>query len=275
MSISPGAALPTYFISHGGGPCFDIEWPNGNPFARLQTSLAGFSADLAVRPRALLVVSAHWEEALPTVTAHARPPLIYDYTGFPAHTYALRYDVPGSPDLAARVRQLLDLAGIRSAENTRRGLDHGVFVPFRVMYPAADIPLVQLSLEAGYDPARHMAIGAALAPLRNEGVLIVGSGMSFHNLDSFFDGEGRDAERFDTWLTHAVTGNPQERAARLQRWLNAPSARAVHPEEDHLAPLFVAAGAAEHERGVRTYSDVVLGKHISGYRFGEGAASSP
>ncbi|MDQ2857396.1 MAG: dioxygenase [Candidatus Eremiobacteraeota bacterium] len=275
MSLSPCDALPTYFISHGGGPCFDMEWPSGNPFARLQASLSGFAAELGKQPRALLVVSAHWEESVPTVTAHPKPPLIYDYTGFPAHTYALRYDVPGSPELAACVRHLLGLAGVPSAADATRGLDHGVFVPFRVMYPAADVPLVQLSLVTGYDPARHMAIGAALAPLRNEGVLIVGSGMSFHNLERFFDGEGRDAGPFDAWLTRAVTGDPDQRAALLERWLDAPSARLAHPEEDHLAPLFVAAGAAPHERGVRNYADVVLGKHISGYRFGEAVASSP
>lgn len=267
-AIPAPSTLPTYFISHGGGPCFDMDWPNGNPFAGLGAWLARMAQDVGALPRAILVISAHWEAAVPTVTTHAQPPLIYDYTNFPPHTYALRYDVPGSPDLAKRVRELLTDAGIESAEDPARGLDHGVFVPFRLIYPAAQIPLVQLSLESGYDPARHLAIGAALAPLREEGVLIVGSGMSFHNLATFFDGRAADAERFDAWLVDAVSGSPQRRAELLEAWLSAPAARSAHPEEDHLAPLFVAAGAAANERGVAVYKDRILNKPISGYRFG-------
>ncbi len=260
--------LPTFFISHGGGPCFDMEWPNGNPFASLGDYLTHFAADVGCRPRALLVVSAHWEETKPSVTANPKPPLIYDYTNFPPHTYKLRYDVPGSPELAARVRELLHARGIASQADLRRGLDHGTFVPFRLMYSQADIPLVQLSLQTGYDPARHMQIGAALAPLRDEGVLIVGSGMSFHNLARLFDGEREEAERFDAWLTAAVTGDPGRRADLLTRWHAAPAARTAHPEEDHLAPLFIAAGAAALEPGVVSYHDLVLNKPVSGYRFG-------
>jgi len=260
--------LPTYFISHGGGPCFDMEWPGGNPFERLRTYLEGFAAAVPERPRAILVVSAHWEAAVPSVTSAPVPALIYDYTNFPRHTYALRYDVPGSPELAARVRDLLAAAGIASADDTKRGLDHGVFVPFRVMYPTADIPIVQLSLVAGYDPVRHLAIGRALAPLRDEGILIVGSGMTYHNFETMFDGDPTEAERFDAWLTGAVTGDPARRAGLLARWSEAPAARAAHPEEDHLTPLFVAAGAALEERGDRVYHDLISNKAASGYRFG-------
>jgi aromatic ring-opening dioxygenase catalytic subunit (LigB family) len=265
---SVNGRLPAFFISHGGGPCFDMEWPNGNPFEGLREYLAGFAAEVGSRPRAILVISAHWEAALPCVTANPRPPLIYDYTNFPPHTYALRYDVPGSPELAARVGDLLAAASIDSSEHASRGLDHGVFVPFRVMYPDADIPLVELSLQIGYDPLRHFAIGRALAPLRDEGVLIVGSGMSFHNLRTMFDGRRDDAERFDAWLGDAVTGDPARRAELLARWSTAPSARAAHPEEDHLAPLFVVSGAAPGERGAAAYRDVLLNKPISGFRFG-------
>jgi aromatic ring-opening dioxygenase catalytic subunit (LigB family) len=260
--------LPTFYISHGGGPCFDMAWPNGNPFAGLERYLADFAGALGGRPRALLVISAHWEAEAPTVTTAARPPLIYDYTGFPPHTYHLRYDVDGSAEVAGRVRDLLATAGIRSAADERRGLDHGVFVPFRVMYPAADIPLVQLSLESGYDPRHHLAIGAALRPLRDQGVLIVGSGMSFHNLRTLFNGDGVDAERFDRWLVAAVTGDPAQRDEQLARWAQAPSARAAHPEEDHLAPLFVAAGAAAGEPGSAVYRDRILNKPVAGFRFG-------
>jgi aromatic ring-opening dioxygenase catalytic subunit (LigB family) len=245
-----------------------MDWPQGNPFERLRTYLLGFDAALGRRPAALLVISAHWEARRPAVTTAAMPPLIYDYSGFPPHTYALRYDVPGSPDLARKVQALLAAAGVESSADPQRGLDHGVFVPFRVMYPAADIPLVQLSLVAGYDPATHLAIGAALAPLRDEGVLIVGSGMSFHNLRVLFNGRRDDAERFDSWLVGAVTGEPARRAAELMNWSHAPAARIAHPVEDHLAPLFVAAGAATDEPGLAVYRDIVLNKPISGFRFG-------
>lgn len=268
MSIT-AARLPAFYISHGGGPCFDMDFgPGGNPFEGLRAYLAGFSANLGARPRSILVVSAHWEAAVPTLTAHPQPPLIYDYTNFPPHTYALRYDVPGSPELAARARELLAAAGIASSADAARGLDHGVFVPFRVMYPQAEIPLVQLSLQFGYDPERHFAIGRALAPLRDEGVLIVGSGMSFHNLRTMFDGRRDDAERFDTWLNGVVTADPERRAAGLARWSSAPAARAAHPEEDHLAPLFVVSGAASGDAGTAVYRDVLLNKPISGFRFG-------
>ncbi len=268
MNAPSDAKFPTYFISHGGGPCFDMAWPNGNPFASLGDYLTNFAAELGRRPRALLVVSAHWEARVPSVTANPRPSLIYDYTGFPAHTYSLRYDVPGSPELAARVRELLRANGIASEANATRGLDHGTFVPFRLMYPQADVPLVQLSLQAGYDPAAHLRIGAALEPLRDEGVLIVGSGMSFHNLARIFDGERAEAERFDRWLTATVTGDPGRRAELLLGWSEAPAARVAHPEEDHLAPLFVAAGAASEQPGHVVYHDLLLNKPVSAYRFG-------
>jgi aromatic ring-opening dioxygenase catalytic subunit (LigB family) len=245
-----------------------MEWPRGNPFAALGRYLSSFAADVPNRPRAILAVSAHWEAAVPTVTANATPRLIYDYTNFPPHTYALRYDAPGSPELAQRVRDLLAGAGIASATDPERGFDHGVFVPFRLMYPEADIPVVQLSITIGYDPAAHLALGAALAPLRDEGVLIVGSGMSFHDLRTMFDGERDDAERFDMWLTAAITGQPERRAELLMHWSEAPSARAAHPEEDHLLPLLVAAGAASAEPGHRVFHDDLLNKPISGYRFG-------
>ena len=216
----------------------------------------------------MLVISAHWEAEKPTVTLSPAPPLIYDYTNFPAHTYSLRYHVPGAPALAARVRDLLATADIASGADPERGLDHGVFVPFRLMYPEADIPLVQLSLQSHYDPTQHLAIGAALAPLRDEGVLIVGSGMSFHHLGTLGNGIAAHAERFDAWLTAAVTGDPTRRAELLSNWQSAPSARDAHPEEEHLAPLFVVAGAARRDAGTVAYHGSIWNKPISGYRFG-------
>ena len=267
--------LPTLFIPHGGGPCFFMDTPAGMPhdmWDKMAVYLRGIASTLPVRPRALLVISAHWEMPVTTVNAAAQSPLLFDYYGFPEHTYQLTYPVAGSPALAERVRELLAAAGIGSAEESQRGLDHGVFVPFKLIYPDADIPLVQLSLVQGLDPAAHLALGRALAPLRDEGVLLVGSGMSYHNLRQFFhdDAPGNAlAQQFDDWLVESVThADPEVRARRLAQWSSAPGALTSHPRAEHLLPLMVAAGAAGLDAGRHTYGERVLGKALSGFQFG-------
>lgn len=157
------------------------------------------------------------------------------------------------------------------AEEDQRGLDHGVFIPFKLVYPEADIPIVQLSLRAGLDPAEHVAAGRALAPLRDENVLIVGTGMSYHNMQRFQrDGNGfdPDSKAFDAWLADTVTASPEKRAERLISWARAPAARAAHPTEEHLMPLHVVAGAAEQDAGRRVFEDRVLGSARSAFMFG-------
>lgn len=168
------------------------------------------------------------------------------------------------------MRSLLAIAGFDSDSDSERGLDHGVFVPLKLVYPDADVPVLQLSLLSDMDPARHLAIGRALAPLRDQGVLIVGSGMSYHNLRRMFSGQGNDAaEAFDAWLAEAVTDtDPTTRADKLTHWDAAPGARDSHPEAEHLLPLMVAAGAAGADPGRRTYHDRLLGKPISAFQFG-------
>ncbi len=264
--------LPTLFIPHGGGPCFFMDQAFGPPgtWDRMAAYLRGIGASIGIRPAAILVISAHWEMPRPTVNVLAHPPLLYDYYGFPEHTYRLRYEVPGSSGLAAEVRTLLAVAGIASDEESERGLDHGVFIPFMLIYPEAAIPLVQLSLQEGLDPASHLKMGQALAPLRDRGVMIVGSGMSYHNMrPAPGDHSNRAAERFDAWLVDTVCdADPVRRAQGLAAWGEAPSARECHPREEHLLPLMVAAGAAGSDRGVRTYSDRILGKALSGFQFG-------
>jgi aromatic ring-opening dioxygenase catalytic subunit (LigB family) len=266
--------LPTLFIPHGGGPCFFMDPPPNDPHAwdAMAAYLRGIASSLPAKPRAILVISAHWEMPRPTVMTAQRPSMLFDYYGFPEHTYRLAYPAPGSPELASRVRALLAGAGIASDEDAARGYDHGVFVPFLLMFPDADIPVVQLSLRADLDPAAHMAIGHALAPLRDEGVLIVGSGMSYHNLRRFWSTDAEDVEAahaFDAWLTDAIeNGDANTRDAKLVAWANAPGARAAHPRSEHLLPLMVAAGAGGGDDGQRTYSDRVFGKAVSGFRFG-------
>lgn len=262
---------PTFFIPHGGGPCFFMDWTMGprDTWDNMAAWLKAMPQAVGPQPDAILVVSAHWEEPEFTVTTSARPSLLFDYYGFPEHTYRLRYDAPGSPELAHEVRGLLTRAGLVSKEDAARGLDHGVFIPFLLIYPDADIPVVQLSLKAGLDPAQHLAVGKALAPLRDRNVLIVGSGMSYHNLRRFWSTEAGDvesADAFDAWLTEAVEGGAA--SATLVDWANAPGARAAHPRSEHLIPLMVAAGAGGVDVGRRTYSDRVFGKAVSGFEFG-------
>lgn len=263
---------PSLFLPHGGGPCFFMDWDPPDFWDHLGDWLRALPSLLPAPPSALLVISAHWEESLPTVTTGERPTLIYDYGGFPPHTYQLEWPAPGSPGLAARVQDLLAGAGIASRGDAQRGYDHGVFVPLLLAFPSASIPTVQLSLRRSLDAAEHLAIGRALAPLRDEGVLILGSGFSYHNLRAMVAGGGPDVAgasgRFDRWLTAAVLADPVERAERLAQWTAAPDARACHPRAEHLIPLMVAAGAAGDDPGQRCYHHRLGEVTHSGFRFG-------
>lgn len=249
--------------------------PSDDPQARwdgLASYLTGLDASLGARPKAVLVISGHWEESRPTVNTGAHPGMLFDYYGFPADTYRLSYPAPGAPELAQRVRDLLEGAGIATGEDHGRGYDHGVFIPFMLIYPQADVPVLQLSLQRELDPKAHLALGHALAPLRDEGVLIVGSGMSFHNLRAFFSPDPRVAlasEAFDQWLIEAVEEkDPAARETRLAAWASAPAALAAHPRSEHLVPLFVAAGAAGTDPGRRVFHDHIFGKAYTGFQFG-------
>lgn len=261
--------LPTYFISHGGGP-----WPwlpnMRTMFANLEASLKAMVADWAEKPRAILMISGHWEGAEVAVMASAAPPMVYDYSGFPPETYQITYPAPGAPDIAARALALLQGAGIAAHLDMAQGFDHGTFAPLAVMYPNADVPVFQISLLKSYDPAAHLAMGRALAPLRDEGVVIIGSGLSFHNLRMFGPAAKTPSEAFDTWLGQALAADPATRTQAMLDWETAPYARICHREEDHLVPLFVALGAAEDAPATRIYHDVDLmgGVTASSYRFG-------
>jgi aromatic ring-opening dioxygenase catalytic subunit (LigB family) len=228
---------PTLFIPHGAGPCFFMEWSRGPADAWDKTAawLKGLVADLPERPTAILVVSGHWEEPVFTVGSAAKPPMLFDYYGFPEHTYQLTFDAPGAPALAARVRDLLGQAGFETGEDSQRGYDHGVFVPMKLVTPEADIPVLQLSLEAGLSPERHLAAGRALAPLRDEGVLIVGSGMSWHNMRGFSPAFTGKSRAFDAWLADAVADprqpqpGPRPMGRRPLRPRSPPPRRTLRP----------------------------------------------
>lgn len=258
--------LPALYIPHGGGPCFFMEDPHG-VWTGMERFLRELPASLPQTPRAILIVSGHWETRGFALTAGERPPLVFDYYGFPPHTYQLRYDAPGAPALAQRAAALLQQAGFTAALDAGRGYDHGVFVPLKVAFPDASVPVVELSLDAGLDAALHLAAGQALAPLREEGVLIVGAGMSFHNLRALGDPRlTAPSRQFDSWLDAAATAPATDRAAALSRWHEAPAARLAHPRHEHLLPLMVAAGSSGAP-GRRIYNENVLGTMISGFAF--------
>ena len=261
---------PAIFIPHGGGPCFFMDWTWGpaDTWKATQAFLEGVAATLPETPRAMVVVSGHWEEPAFTAGSGAKPQLIFDYSGFPEHTYKLTWPAPGAPELAARVKGLLAGAGLPAATDANRGYDHGVFVPLKVAFPGAEIPVVTLSLASSLDPALHLAAGRALEPLRDEGVLIVGSGMSFHNLRAYMQPQTAERARaFDAWLTRAVESPAAERDQLLKGWRTAPFATYAHPREEHLVPLFVAAGAGGDAPGKRVFGDEPMGAAISAYRF--------
>jgi len=263
--------MPVAYLPHGGGPWpfVDLGFPR-HELESLAAYLRALPAVAPSKPEALLVISAHWEEPVPTVMSAEAPPMLYDYYGFPPEAYRVTWPAPGHPALALEVRRLLESAGFRSAEDKQRGFDHGTFVPLKLAYPAADVPTVQLSLKAGLDPAEHIAMGRALAPLRERGVFIVGSGMSYHNLRALRDPRGAEphARAFDSWLQETGTAPEEERTRRLIAWTSAPSARMAHSREEHLLPLMVVAGAAGKDLGSVPYSGQMFGLPFSAYHYG-------
>ena len=261
--------LPTFFIPHGGGPCFFMDWDPPHEWDRMRFFLKGLISNLEEKPKKLVIVSAHWEEETTKVTSNPIPKLIYDFYNFPPHTYELTWKAEGDPILAQKIKELLEKSKIECACDHERGFDHGVFIPLKLALPDADIPTVALSLNKNLDPSHHLKIGSALKLLRSEGVLIIGSGMSFHNLNSMFSGfESVESKSFDSWLTQSIEGDPLKRNDLLKNWKLAPNALDAHPREEHLAPIFIASGAAQNERGKKIYTDKVLGAQISAFQFG-------
>ncbi|MDT7525623.1 dioxygenase [Pseudidiomarina sp. GXY010] len=262
---------PVFFIPHGAGPCFFMDWNPRNTWDGMAEFLRNISGRLPEKPTAILMISAHWRTPEFRVTAGSQPHLIYDYFGFPDHTYELTYPAPGAPELAHRVSRLLSGAQQYTLEDSVRGFDHGMFIPLKVMFPEADIPVVQLSLRQDLDPEAHLLAGKALAPLRDEGVLILGSGMSFHNMRGYGDRRFTPlSEVFDDWLTDTVEGDSKVRYQRLKQWFQAPYALDCHPRgnEEHLIPLLLAAGAADDEPGKKIYSERVMETQLSAFQFG-------
>lgn len=258
-----------FFVPHGGGPLPLMGDPDHQGVADVMRGLQRELAD----SKAIIVVTAHWEAPSVQLSSAASLDMVFDYYGFPPETYEYTYSAPGAPDLASRVSSLLTSAGIDNDLDDKRGFDHGTFVPMMLMQPEATVPILQMSLMNSLDPSTHVAIGRALAPLLGEGVSIVGSGMSFHNLRALLRGEpvaeGMDTA-FDDWLNETLWAEDLDvdaREARMIAWSDAPGAKACHPREEHLLPLHVCfgAGAALGRKAEVIFRDRLMGYVTSGF----------
>lgn len=253
------------YISHGGGPLPLL----GDPaHQEMVDNLQSFAKEVR-KPEAVVVFSAHWEESEVSIISNPRPSLYYDYYGFPEESYHIQYPVSGNPPLADKIQTLLSHKNIPTEMEATRGLDHGVFVPLKIMYPEADIPVIQISLLNGLDPEKHIQLGRALRSLLSENILILGSGFSFHNLKAFFGARDQQSrqlnEAFDDWLTETCMSaslHEFDRAERLMEWQNAPGALYCHPREEHLIPLHICYGLAQRAADKRLSFDV-MGKRAS------------
>jgi aromatic ring-opening dioxygenase catalytic subunit (LigB family) len=258
--------MPAMYLPHGGGPSFFMEGERKRLYQPMEDFLRGVQHLLPATPQAILLVTAHWETAIPSFTGASQPGLVYDYYGFPPETYALTYPAPGHPTLAAKAAALLQSAGFPAKVDPEYGWDHGVFIPLKVMYPGADVPVVAMSLHDSLDPTLHCALGQALRGLRDEGVLIVGSGMNYHNLRNFHAAAPASFE-FDQWLETALSGNWDTRTQQLAQWSRAPGGRASHPREEHLIPLMVASGAGSDQPSRKLWTGSVGPARASAWAF--------
>ncbi|WP_034633677.1 DODA-type extradiol aromatic ring-opening family dioxygenase [Maridesulfovibrio bastinii] len=259
------------YLSHGAGP---LPLLGDAGHKEMVDNLESLAAKIE-KPSAILLISAHWEEQVATLTSGQAPSLIYDYYDFPPQSYTIKYPAPGDPDLALAVRDKLIEKGISSRLDDSRGFDHGMFVPLKIMYPEADIPCVELSLVQGLDAELHLDIGAALAELSYDNLLIIGSGFSFHNMRAFSIKDTEESrswnENFESWLIDTCSDtsfSAEERWERLRNWTIAPHARYCHPREEHLIPLHVCAGAAGGPCS-EFYELEILGKKASVYLWQE------
>jgi 4,5-DOPA dioxygenase extradiol len=262
------ASLPSLFISHGS----PMTVLSDTPARRFLDGLAG----QVPAPQAILCVSAHWETARPAVSTAAQPETIHDFGGFPDALFQIVYPAPGAPELAGRVRALLDEAGLVCDLDPARGLDHGAWTPLLLAWPEADVPVTQLSIQHHLGPAHHLKLGAALAPLRAERVLILGSGAATHNLRAVAAARAAGgvpqtpgwAQQFDDWLAERVEAGAHEDLVDYRN--RAPGAEMSHPRDEHYLPLLVAAGAAPGPGRVLHRSFDIGSLSMAAYAFGAG-----
>ncbi len=255
------------FLSHGGGPLPLLGDDGHKEMVKVLKTIP----PMIDRPSSIIVISAHWEEEVPTITHGIKPPLLYDYYGFPEESYEIKYPAPGDPQLAEDAFSLLNEHGFNAVLDEKRGFDHGLFVPLKIMYPEANIPCIQISLIKGLDSLEHIKLGEALGGLKRDGLLVIGSGFSFHNMRAFFASPNKESqlknESFENWLIETCTNraiNESERTQRLEYWESAPFARYCHPREEHLLPLHVCYGVAKRASS-NVFEFNVLNKKASAY----------
>jgi aromatic ring-opening dioxygenase catalytic subunit (LigB family) len=252
---------PVIYFSHGGGPLPIL----GDSSHEKMISFLKHLPDKLEKPDAIVVISAHWEETVPAIIGGDTPPLFYDYYGFPKEAYSIKYPVPGHPVLAKEIQKLFSKANIHSNIDLKRGFDHGVYIPLKIMYPEADIPCVQISLTRGLDPEQHILMGKALKELSRTNILIIGSGFSFHNMGAFtWNNENipdKSNDEFQDRLIRVCTGKGpyKEKEKQLIEWEKMPGARYCHPREEHLLPLHICFGISDEPAEV-IFDDYILGK---------------
>jgi 4,5-DOPA dioxygenase extradiol len=240
--------MPTVFLAHGGGPLPLLNDKSHKEMVNKSKELA----KLIPKPKAILIISAHWEEKEFTILETTNPDLLFDYYGFPDESYSYKYPAPLAKDVNSKLKEIFSKAGVKLNSETNRGFDHGVFVPLLLMYPNADIPISQISLKSSLDAETHFKMGNLISSIRDDGVLIFASGMSFHNMSGFFNPskEIKDGNiKFHEYLKDSLTNKDLDQAKReknLINWKNSPnnSGKLCHPREEHLIPMYVAAGAA-------------------------------
>lgn len=259
---------PVLYLPHGGGPMPLMDDPAHRGLITFLKQLPSTYA----KPSAIVIISAHWEAAYPSVYAAENHPMLFDYYGFPPETYRFNYPAPGSPDIARQISDALRAAGLPAVTETKRGFDHGVFVPMLLLYPEAEIPVLQLSLLKGLDAAAHIRMGQALGALREQNVLFIGSGMSFHNLQAVFAGPQPElraaSDQFHQWLLRTVADkqvSPEQRRSALAQWDKAPYARFCHPREEHLLPLHVCSGIAGDEAATVLFDEELMNHKVAGF----------
>lgn len=264
--------LPTHVHSHGGDPWPWLKTERGYMCDQLERFLHGVRRELGQAPRAVLMVSGHWAAYRFLRSSFVHPPMACDYGGPPEHACHIRCGAPGEPTLAETIRVTLERGSVRSALDPQRGFDHGTFT---VMYPDADVSLLQLSINANCDLVEHLRVGDLITPLRGQGILIIGSGFSCHNTQSMRSGAGGAASvAFDRWLNDTLVGFPPDvRRRQLSRREDAPAARAAHPQEDHLVPLMVVGDAACNDMATRIHhqTDFMGAINVASLRFGAAA----
>lgn len=257
------------YLSHGGGPLPILGDPS-------HKSMVSFMEKLPLelnKPDAIIVISAHWEESIPHIIGSKNPGLIYDYYGFPKEAYEIKYPAKGNEELAEKIYSSLEKNGIKSKIDFNSGFDHGSYIPLKLMYPKADIPMLQVSLLSGLDPLKHISLGKAIANVIQGNVLMIGSGFSFHNMRAFrFDNSNEidiANNEFQEWLIDVCTNKNYTQTKRenmLVNWEKAPNARYCHPREEHLMPLHVCLGAAS-KPAEKIFDDYILGKRAVAFRW--------